>query len=79
MLGAITKGIAKVFGTKADKDLKMLVPYVDKVDKEYQKLRPISDDQLRGKTKELKDEINSRLKSIDDQIDDLHKKSRRKP
>ncbi|MFY0651046.1 MAG: preprotein translocase subunit SecA [Cyclobacteriaceae bacterium] len=74
MLNSITKGIAKVFGTKADKDLKLLMPYVDLVNKEYQKLGPISDDQLRGKTKELKDEIGERLKSIDDQISELHKK-----
>ena len=73
MLNAITKGIAKVFGTKADKDLKVLMPYVGLVAAEYNKLQEITDDQLREKTQELKDEINSKLKSIDDQIADLHK------
>jgi preprotein translocase subunit SecA len=73
MLNTITKGIAKVFGTKADKDLKVLMPYVGLVATEYNKLQEITDDQLRGKTQELEDEINAKLKSIDDQIADLHK------
>ncbi|MEQ9285804.1 MAG: preprotein translocase subunit SecA [Cyclobacteriaceae bacterium] len=73
MLNTIAKGIAKVFGTKSDKDLKELVPYVELVATEYNKLSSISDDQLREKTSELRNEINEGLKTIDDQISDLHK------
>jgi preprotein translocase subunit SecA len=73
MLNSITRGIAKVFGTKADKDLKVLMPYVALVNTEHKKLSNISDEQLRGKTRELKDEINARLKFTDDQISDLQK------
>ena len=75
MLDSITKGIAKVFGgTKTEKDLKLLTPYVAKINSEFEKLRDISDDELRGKTTELKGIIKDRLKEIDNQIDDLHKK-----
>ena len=73
MLNSITRGIAKVFGTKADKDLKVLMPYVALVNTEHKKLSNISDEQLRGKTRELKDEINARLKFTDDKISDLQK------
>lgn len=73
MLNSITKGFAKVFGTKTEKDLKELTPYVGLINAEYEKLHSISDDDLRGKTDELKGIIKDRLKSIDDQIESLHK------
>ncbi|MEP1035332.1 preprotein translocase subunit SecA [Ekhidna sp.] len=73
MLHSITKGFAKIFGTKTEKDLKELTPYVGLINAEYDKLRNISDDELRGKTSELKGVIKGHLKSIDDQIEALHK------
>jgi len=54
MFDWITKGVGKVFGTKADRDLKLLLPYVGLINKEFLKLAKISDDQLRGRTQELK-------------------------
>ncbi|MEP5614266.1 MAG: preprotein translocase subunit SecA [Cyclobacteriaceae bacterium] len=74
MLNSISKGVAKIFGTKTEKDLKELTPYVSLINTEFDKLRSISDDELRGKTDELKNIIKERLKAIDDQIADLHKK-----
>lgn len=73
MLNSITKGFAKIFGTKTEKDLKELTPYVGLINAEFDKLRSISDDELRGKTTELKGIIKDRLKDIDDQIEALHK------
>ncbi|GAB4232011.1 MAG: preprotein translocase subunit SecA [Ekhidna sp.] len=74
MLDSLTKGIAKVFGgTKAEKDLKLLTPYVGKINAEYEKLASITDDELRGKTTELKGIIKEQLKGIDGQIAALHK------
>lgn len=72
MLNLLTKGIAKVFGTKADRDLKELLPYVDLINAEFKKLASLSDDQLRAKTQELKDRIAAHLKEIDDKIAGLH-------
>ena len=46
MLGLLGKGIKKIFGTKSDKDLKLLYPYVDKINSEFDKLSSISDDSL---------------------------------
>ena len=39
MLDIITKGITKIFGTKSERDLKELTPYVGKVNDEYNKLQ----------------------------------------
>ena len=76
MFDIITKGVAKVFGTKADRDLKDLTPYVGKINAEYEKLTDISDDELRASTDDLKAVIAERLKTIDDQISELKQKVR---
>lgn len=72
MLDSITKGFAKIFGTKTEKDLKELTPYVGKINAEFEKLKNITDDELREKTTEFKNIIKEHLKSIDDQIQSLH-------
>ena len=75
MLNSITKGLAKVFGgTKTEKDLKLLQPYVGKINAEFEKLSSITDDELRNRTSELKGIIKERLKSVDDQIQELQRK-----
>ncbi len=74
MLNSISKGVAKIFGTKTEKDLKELTPYVSLINAEFEKLAHISDDDLRGKTTELKNIIKDQLKSIDDQISALNKR-----
>ncbi len=75
MLNPFSKGIAKLFGgTKTEKDLKEIAPYLGKINAEYQKLNSISDDGLRGKTNELKGIIRDHLQSIDSQIEELKEK-----
>ncbi len=71
-MSVITKTIAKIFGTKSQRDIKDILPYVDKTNAEYGKLTGISNDELRAKTQEVKDIISDRLKSIDDQLAELH-------
>ena len=51
MLGFLGKGIKKIFGTKSDKDLKLLYPYVEKINNEFCKLSSKSDQELRAKKK----------------------------
>lgn len=57
MLDFFTKNISKLFGTKSDRDLKEIQPFVDRVLEEYPKLANISNDQLRAKTQEFKKRI----------------------
>lgn len=74
MLDFLTKGISKVFGTKSDKDIKLVMPYVHQINQEYEKLSGLSNDELRGKTEEVRNIIASDLKAIDEKIAALHKK-----
>lgn len=74
MLNFLTKSVTKIFGTKSDRDVKELTPYVGRVNAEYEKLRTLTNDELRGQTAELKDIISQRLKTIDDQAGALHQR-----
>ena len=68
----IGKALTKIFGTKSDRDIKIILPYVDKTNEEYEKLVSLSDDELRGKTEHIKQIIDERLEEIDSQISSLH-------
>ncbi|RRB04603.1 preprotein translocase subunit SecA [Larkinella rosea] len=72
MINLITKSITKLFGTKSDRDMRDLLPYVDKVNAEFQKLQSLSNDELRNVTTQLKQVIAQRLQPIDTQLTDLH-------
>ncbi len=62
------KLIAKIFGTKSEKDIKRMMPLVEQTKREGEKLPSLSHDQLRAKTREVQQTIDERLKPIDDQI-----------
>jgi preprotein translocase subunit SecA len=65
--------IAKLFGTKSQKDIKNIMPLVEQTRKEGERLTGISHDELRNQTFQVQDIINKRLKNIDDQLAALHK------
>ncbi|MEA5460248.1 preprotein translocase subunit SecA [Arcicella sp. LKC2W] len=71
MINYITKAVTKLFGTKSDRDIKELMPYVEKTNAEFSKLRNLSDEQLRQQTTELKEIIQKNLAKIDADISDL--------
>jgi preprotein translocase subunit SecA len=64
--------IAKIFGTKSQKDIKQIMPLVDKTREEGQKLVSLSNDELRNQTHQVQQIINQALKSIDDKLAALH-------
>jgi len=66
------KFIAKLFGTKSEKDIKRIMPLVEQTKQEGEKLKNISHDQLRDETRQVQDIINQELKGIDDQLAALH-------
>ncbi|HCW06960.1 MAG TPA: preprotein translocase subunit SecA, partial [Cytophagales bacterium] len=68
------KLIAKIFGTKSEKDIKRMTPLVEQTKKEGENLVSISNDELRAKTVEVQQYINSKLKNIDDDIAALHQR-----
>jgi preprotein translocase subunit SecA len=68
------KLIAKLFGTKSDKDIKRIMPWVQDTVREGEKLLSVTNDELRARTLEIREMINTRLKLIDDQLAGLHKR-----
>ncbi len=71
--------VAKIFGTKSEKDIKKLMPIVEKINSVYESFKDISNDDLRGQTREVQERINSHLKDIDDQIAALHQRIEDEP
>ncbi|MBL7863581.1 MAG: preprotein translocase subunit SecA [Cyclobacteriaceae bacterium] len=67
------KLIAKLFGTKSEKDIKRIMPLVEQTKKEGQALQSLSHDALRNETRQVEAQITSALQSIDQQLADLHK------
>ncbi|OJJ15276.1 preprotein translocase subunit SecA [marine bacterium AO1-C] len=75
MLDFVGKTVTKIFGKKSDRDLKKLLPYVESINNAWQQLTGLSDDELRGKTDEVKETIDGRLKEIDDKLAELRQKA----
>ncbi|MFM9075940.1 MAG: preprotein translocase subunit SecA, partial [Bacteroidota bacterium] len=73
------KFIAKIFGTKSDKDIKKLMPLVEQTNREGEKLTGISNDELRNLSFGLRDVIATELKSIDEQLAARHGKIAAEP
>lgn len=63
--------LAKIFGSKSERDIKALQPIVAQINEEYAKLASLSNDELRNKTIEFKATIASALAGIDEKIADL--------
>lgn len=72
-MSILTKGLEKLFGSKSDRDIKEVMPLVQQINKEYEGLAQISDDDLRNKTEEFKARIAEALKDIDENLDAQHK------
>jgi preprotein translocase subunit SecA len=49
--------LKKLFGNKAQRDLKEIEPYVDKIKAAYETIKNLSNDELRARTEELKTRI----------------------
>jgi len=61
--------VAKVFGTKNERELKRLMPRVEAINALEPAMRKLSDEQLRAKTDEFRQRIQERLASIQDEPD----------
>lgn len=61
------KLLAKIFGDKSQKDIKLMMPLVEATKKEGELLISLSNDELRGKTVDIQNHINEKLKAIDDE------------
>ncbi|MBU0559475.1 MAG: preprotein translocase subunit SecA [Bacteroidetes bacterium] len=67
----------KLFGDRNERAMKDLWPIVDWVNAEYEKLKDLTDDELKGKTQEFKNIIQSGTEDIRNQIAELKSKLRK--
>jgi preprotein translocase subunit SecA len=63
--------ISKLFGSKSERDVKSILPIVEKVKEAYAKLDGISNDELRAKTVGFKETIKQGLVEIDAEIQEI--------
>ncbi|MGN5955621.1 preprotein translocase subunit SecA [Sphingobacterium lactis] len=65
------KFLSKLFGSKSERDIKAIMPIVNKIKEEYDKLSGLTHDELRAKTQEFKQRISTYLQEIDNEINEL--------
>ncbi len=53
----MSKIVDKIFGTHSERELKRIMPIVDRIEELRPTMQALSDEQLRGKTKEYKDRL----------------------
>jgi len=77
MLSGITKLLKNVLGDKASRDVKKIQPIVDEINAEWEKVRHLSNDELRQKSVDFKKQIsdyleegNTKIKELQSTIDD---------
>jgi preprotein translocase subunit SecA len=71
--------ISKLFGSKSERDVKSLIPIVEKVKAEFAKLGNISNDDLREKTITFKETIKEGLAEIDSEIAAIKEQTENNP
>src|ERR1700730_4617506 len=71
--------ISKLFGNKSERDVKSLLPLVEKVKAEFAKLGDISNDELRAKTIAFKEIISQDLAEIDSEIQSIKDRTENNP
>ena len=65
---SFTDVFKKIFGTKADRDMKAIRPMLDKVLEAYKGIEQLSDDELRERCQALKDKIQAAIAADENRI-----------
>ena len=63
--------LSKLFGTKSDRDLKEVKPFLDATLKAYPEIQKLDNDQLRAKTLEFKERIRKEVEQEEQQLSAL--------
>ena len=68
---SFTDVFKKIFGTKADRDMKAIRPTLDKVLEAYKTIDQLSDDELRERCQALKDKIQAAIAADDKRVAEI--------
>lgn len=67
----LNKFLKSLFGDKSTRDMKLIKPYVDKINAAYPNIKKLSNDELRAKTNEIKKYVQDAAKAEKDKIAQL--------
>ena len=65
------KMLKKIFGSKQDKDVARYMPVVEEINKAFDRLSGLTNDELRGRTQEFRQQITDYLSEIDAEMERL--------
>jgi preprotein translocase subunit SecA len=66
--------LKKIFGSKHEKDVQQLLPIVEEINRHFESLKSLSDDDLRAKTGEFKKRIVDETAEINAHLIELHER-----
>ena len=73
MLKSLVKA---VFGTRHQRELKRLQPIVDQINRDFERLRGVSDDELKGQTEKFRAAIREATADAEAELADLRARRR---
>ncbi len=74
-MGLVNKVLTKIFGDKSERDIRQIMPVIEKIKEEYEKLQGLSADELREKSAALKKYVREQIAGEEKLIDELRQKA----
>jgi len=71
----LTKTLTKIFGSKSERDIKQLAPYVDDINAIYSELHDITNDELREKAQEIRREIQDHIGQFEQEKNQMQERA----
>ena len=71
----LTKTLTKIFGSKSERDIKQLTPYVDDINAIYSELHDITNDELREKAQEIRREIQDHIGQLEQEKNQMQERA----
>lgn len=66
--------LKKIFGSKSEKDIRLILPIVSEINRYFEEFQKLSENELKGKTKEFRDRIKDATREIEEQISQRREK-----
>ena len=74
-MSLVTNVLTKFFGNKSERDIKEINPILERVKAEYENIVSLSNDELRAKSAEVRNDIHNYIKEESDKIKSLKEKA----
>ncbi len=71
MIDKLFKGFAKLFGSKSDRDLKKIWPFVEEIKSFEEEMKSLTDEELKGRTAKFRQLLKEATSPFDAEIEDL--------